>query len=223
LVTREFLRHNPEGSGGSSNESLRAPSCIVRKGPPIERLGTMGRIIYSAIGSLDGYIEDGGGNFDWATPDEEVFRFVYEQELPVGTYLYGRRMYETMVYWETVDPSGQPDYLTDWTTMWRAAEKVVYSTSLDSTSSVRTRLERQFDPAAILELKGSSERDITVGGPGLAAHAFKAGLVDECQLFLNPIVVGGGKRALPADVRLKLELQEVHRFENGVVFMRYRV
>jgi dihydrofolate reductase len=182
----------------------------------------VGKLIYSAITSLDGFIEDREGNFDWAEPDEEVFRFVNEVERPVGTYLYGRRMYETMVYWDTVDTSGQPAHLGEFAAMWKAADKIVYSRSLGAASSSRTRIERTFDPGAIRELKAAQTGDITVGGSDLAAQAFAAGLVDECQLFLTPVVVGGGKRSLPENVRLDLELIDERRFTSGVVFLHYR-
>jgi dihydrofolate reductase len=182
------------------------------------------KLIYAAITSLDGYIEDEGGNFDWAAPDQEVHAFVNELERPVGTYLYGRRMYETMAGWET-DPTlaeHSPE-MRDFAELWQPAEKVVYSTTLESASTAKTRIERAFDPAAVREMKASAERDITVGGPALAAHAFRAGLVDECHLFLTPIVVGAGKRSLPDDVRLELELADERRFGNGTMFLRYRV
>ena len=182
----------------------------------------MARLIYSAIMSLDGYIEDQDGNFAWAAPDEEVHTFVNDLERPVGTYLYGRRMYETMVYWETVPSDAEePDCVRDFGELWKAADKIVYSRSLETASSSRTHIEREFDPRVIREMKTIDDRDISVGGPYLAAQAFKAGLVDECQLFLTPIVVGGGKRALPRDVDLQLELLDVHRFRSGVVFLRY--
>jgi dihydrofolate reductase len=182
------------------------------------------KLIYAAITSLDGYIEDENGNFDWAEPDEEVHNFVNELERPVGTYLYGRRMYETMAGWET-DPTlaEQSPQMGDFAKMWQAAEKVVYSTTLKTVSTARTRIEREFDPEPVREMKASADRDITVGGPELAAHAFRAGLVDECHLFLTPVVVGGGKRALPGDVRLELELVDERRFAGGTVFLRYRV
>jgi dihydrofolate reductase len=180
------------------------------------------KLIYSAIASLDGYVEDREGKFDWAAPDNEVFAFVNDLERPIGTYLYGRRMYETMAVWETADSGGdQAAPARDFAEIWRAADKVVYSRTLRAVSSERTRLERDFDPAAIRRLKESSARDITVGGAGLAGEAISAGLVDECHLFLGPIVVGGGKRALPDDVRLELELLAERRFGNGVVHLRY--
>ena len=184
----------------------------------------MARLIYSAIASLDGYVEDKRGNFDWAAPDEEVHTFINDLERPIGTYLYGRRMYETMVYWETVSTGGDQSAASrDFAEIWRAAEKIVYSRTLQTPSSERTRIERDFDPAAVRQLKESSDRDITVGGAGLAGEALAAGLVDECQLFLGPIVVGGGKRALPDDLRVQLELLDERRFRSGVVHLRYGV
>jgi len=184
----------------------------------------MAKLIFSAITSLDGFLEDEEGNFGWGEPDEEVLSFVNDLERPVGTYLYGRRMYETMVYWETVKAFGdEPPSVLNFTQLWRAANKIVYSTSLATVASAKTRIERTFDPRVIQEMKSSEERDVTVSGPNLAAQAFKAGLVDECQLFLTPIVVGGGKRALPDDVHLDLELLSESRFRSGVVFLCYRV
>ena len=184
----------------------------------------MANLIYSAIASLDGFTADSNGDFDWAAPDEEVHAFVNGQERPVGTYLYGRRMYETMVYWETASTGDdQPDAVRDYARIWQAADKVVYSSTLDAVASARTRLEREFDPGAVRRLKQSAMRDVTVGGPGLAAHALAAGLVDECRLFLNPVVVGGGTRALPAGLHLELELLDERRFGNGVVYLRYQV
>src|SRR4051812_37632647 len=176
----------------------------------------MAHLIYSTIASLDGYVADADGNFDWAAPDEEVHAFVNELERPVGTYLYGRRMYEVMAFWET-EGSGpdEPPVMHDFAEIWRSAEKVVYSRTLEKVSSARTRLEREFDPVAVRELVASASRDVTIGGPGLAAEALKAGLVDECQLFLAPVVVGGGRRALPAGVFARLELQEQRRFDSG--------
>ena len=183
----------------------------------------MARLIYSAITSLDGYTADRDGGFDWAEPDEAVHRFVNELERPIGTYLYGRRMYDVMRFWETAhEEPDQPQVALDFAGIWQAAEKVVYSRTLDSAPTVRTRIERDFDPEEVRRLKESSATDLTVGGPELAAEAFRAGLVDECQLFLNPIVVGGGTRSLPDDVRLDLELLDERRFGNSVVFLRYR-
>jgi len=176
--------------------------------------------VYSTISSLDGYVEDETGSFDWAAPDEEVHAFVNDLERPVGTYLYGRGMYETMVAWETIDDE-QP-FMRDYAEIWRAAEKVVYSRSLDSVTSARTRIERTFDPVAIRRLKEAAASDISIGGRGLAAEAIRAGLVDEYRLFLVPVVVGGGKPALPDGVRLDLELLGERRFGSGVVHLRYR-
>ena len=184
----------------------------------------MANLIFSAIASLDGFTVDSNGEFDWAAPDEEVHAFVNDQERAIGTYLYGRRMYETMVYWETAATGDdEPTVARDYAEIWRAADKVVYSSTLAEVSSPRTRLEREFDPAAVRRLKEAAERDLTVGGPGLAAHAFGHGLVDECHLFLNPVSVGGGTPALPAGRRVELELLAERRFGNGVVFLRYRV
>ena len=183
----------------------------------------MADLIYSALSSLDGYIEDTDGNFDWAMPDEEVHRFINDLERAAGTHLYGRRMYETLMVWET-DPSLAADspLMRDFAEIWQAADKIVYSKTLETVSTRKTQLERTFDPEAIRQLKAASEQDILIGGPELAAHAFRAGLIDECQLFITPILVGGGKSALPEDVRLELELLEERRFGNGMVFLRYR-
>jgi dihydrofolate reductase len=181
------------------------------------------KLVYSVITSLDGYVEDDEGRFDWARPDEEVFAFVNELERPVGTYLYGRRMYETMVFWERPpDPSAQPPYMREFAELWRAADKVVYSRTLGTVGSARTRIEREFDPDAVRRLKTVSERDLTVGGPELAGHAIEAGLVDEYHLLLVPVVVGAGKRSLPHGVRVSLELVSERRFANGTVHLHYR-
>jgi dihydrofolate reductase len=182
----------------------------------------MAKLIYSAIASLDGYVADEHGNFDWAAPSDEVHAFVNDLERPVGTYLYGRRMYEVMRYWETAPTSGeQPAVMRDYAEIWQAAEKVVYSTTLEDVSSTRTRIERGFDPDAVRQLKASEERDITVGGPELAAQAIKAGLVDEFHLFLTPVLIGGGNHFLPGGVRVNLELLHERRFDNGVVYLHY--
>jgi dihydrofolate reductase len=179
----------------------------------------MAKLIYSAIASLDGYVEDEDGKFDWSAPDAEVHAFINDLERPVGTHLYGRRMYEVLVPWETM---ADPDpVMRDFAEIWRAADKIVYSRTLETASSARTRIERDFDPDAIRQLKTATDRDLTVAGPTLAAAAIGAGLVDEVQLFLTPIVVGGGKSALPDGVRVPLELLEQRRFGNGVVFLRY--
>ena len=184
----------------------------------------MGKLAYSAIASLDGYVEDVDGGFGWAEPDAEVHSYVNELERPVGTYLLGRRMYETMAVWGT-DPSlaAEPGPMRDFAAIWQAAEKVVYSTTLAEVWTERTRLEREFDPAAVRRIKAEAERDIGIGGPTLAAHAFRAGLVDECHLLLVPAAVGGGKRALPEGVRLDFELLGERRFAGGTVHLHYRV
>jgi dihydrofolate reductase len=183
----------------------------------------MAKLIYSVISSLDGYVADENGNFDWAAPDEEVHTFVNDLQRPVGTYLYGRRMYEVMVAWETAHTfADQRPVMLDFAELWQAADKVVYSRTLEEASSARTQIERDFDPDAVRQMKAAADRDITVGGPDLAAHAFRAGLIDECQLLLTPIIVGGGKRALPDKARVKLELLDERRFGNGVVYLRYR-
>jgi dihydrofolate reductase len=181
------------------------------------------KLIYSAITSLDGYVADKEGNFDWAAPDEEVHSFVNELERPVGTYLYGRRMYEVMAYWETAAAAVDlPPFVQDFAVIWKAADKIVYSKTLETVSTARTRIERDFDAEAVWQLKASAGRDITVGGPDLAGQAIKAGLVDELQLFVSPVVVGGGTHSLPHDVQLKLELLGERRFGNGVVYLHYR-
>jgi dihydrofolate reductase len=182
----------------------------------------MARLIYSAIASLDGYVADEEGKFDWAVPDEEVHRFVNDLERSAGTYLYGRRLYEVMAEWETMPLVDQPPFMLDFAEIWRAADKIVYSRTLETVSSTRARLERDFDPEAVRQLKAAARRDITVGGPDLAAQAIEAGLVDEYHLFLVPVAVGGGKRALPDDVRLNLELLDDRRFGSGVVHLHYR-
>ena len=182
----------------------------------------MAKLIYSALTSLDGYVADANGNFDWAEPDEEVHTSVNDLERQVGTYLYGRRMYEVLVAWETMDLADQAPFIRDYAEIWRGSDKIVYSTTLQAVSSARTRIERDFDPEAVRQMKASAGRDISVGGPHLAARAIEAGLVDEFHLFLTPIVVGGGTRALPDDVRVKLELLDERRFGNGVVHLHYR-
>lgn len=177
-------------------------------------------LVYSVIASLDGYTADAEGKFDWAEPDEEVHAFVNELERGIGTYLYGRRMYETMVFWETVPLAGQSQPVRDYAEIWRAADKVVYSTTLTAASSARTRIESRFDPAAVRTLK--QRGDVSVGGPGLAASVIRAGLVDEYHLFVTPVVVGGGTAVFPDGVRAGLDLVDEHRFASGVVYLRYR-
>jgi dihydrofolate reductase len=183
----------------------------------------LAKLIYSALASLDGYVADEDGNFDWAAPDEEVHRFVNDLERPVGTYLYGRRMYEVMVYWATAETvSDQPTAMQDYAEIWQAADKLVYSKTLEEASSAKTRIERHFDPEAVRQMKASAGQDLGVGGTEVAAEAIRAGLVDEFHLFLTPVVVGGGTRALPDDVRLDLELLDERRFAGGVVYLSYR-
>jgi dihydrofolate reductase len=180
------------------------------------------KLVYSALASLDGYVEDADGTFDWAAPDEEVHAFVNELERQTATYLYGRRMYETMAYWESpANTADQSAAVQEYGEIWRAADKVVYSRTLETVATARTRIERELDPAAVGRLKETTSGDLSIGGAELAARAIAAGLVDEYQLFLVPVVVGAGKRALP-DVRLSLELQDERRFGNGTVFLRYR-
>jgi dihydrofolate reductase len=183
----------------------------------------MATLTYTAITSLDGFIEDEGGRFDWAMPDAEVHAFVNDLERPVGTHLYGRRMYETMAVWQTigVEPDGASPEELDFAEVWRGLDKVVYSRTLDAVSTPRTRLEREFDPDAVRQLKDTAERDLSISGPDLARHAFAAGLVDEVHLFAFPVVVGGGKPGLPRGVRVELELLDERRFGNGVVHTRY--
>ena len=183
----------------------------------------MAKLIYSALTSLDGYVADEDGNFDWAKPSEEVHVFVNDLGRPLGTYLFGRRMYEVMAYWETADTvADQPPVVRDYAKIWQTAEKIVYSRTLAEVSSANTRIEREFDIDAVRQLKATADRDIGVGGPDLAAQAIEAGLVDELHLFLSPVVVGGGKPSLPDKVRLELELLDERRFANGVVHLHYR-
>jgi dihydrofolate reductase len=181
------------------------------------------RLIYAAIASLDGYVADEQGHFDVLAPDAEVHAFVNDLERPVGTHLYGRRMYEVMVWWETVETAGEPDVIRDFAEIWWAADKIVYSRTLEAVASERTRIEREFEPETVREMKAMTERDITVGGPELAGQALVAGLVDECHLFLAPVLMGGGTRALPDGLRLQMELLDERRFGSGVVHLHYRV
>ena len=183
----------------------------------------MAKLVYTAITSLDGYVNDASGGFDWAAPNEQVHAFVNDLERRIGTYLLGRRMYEVMAVWETWDVAGEPAVVQDYAQVWRAADKVVFSTTLDAVTTARTRLERAFDPEAVRELKESAAQDVGVGGPHLAAQALRAGLVDEIHLLLTPVVVGGGTRALPDGVRLDLELVDERRFDSGVVHLHYEV
>jgi dihydrofolate reductase len=180
-------------------------------------------LIYSAIASLDGYIEDEEGKFNWAEPDAELHSFVNDLERSAGTHLYGRRMYDVMKYWETAGGADQPAHVQDFADIWRAVDKVVYSRTLDAVSTARTRLERSFDPEGVRQLKSAAERDLLIGGADLAAHAFAAALVDELRLFLAPVAVGRGKPALATGVRLQLELADERRFSGGFVYVRYRI
>jgi dihydrofolate reductase len=182
----------------------------------------MAKLIYLTLMSLDGYVADEDGRFDWAEPDEEVHTFVNDLARPVGTYLYGRLTYEVLVVWETVVLADQPPYIRDFAEIWRAADKIVYSKTLTAVSSAKTRLERDFDPEAVRLLKESAERDLAVAGPKLAGQAIEAGLVDEYHLFVAPIMVGGGTAALPDGVRVELELLDERRFGNGMALLRYR-
>lgn len=184
----------------------------------------MAKLVCTGIISLDGYIADESGEFDWSVPDEQVHAFVNDLERPIGTYLYGRRLYEVMAYWETAgDQPGLAPVAADYAAVWRAADKIVYSATLEAATTTRTRIERAFDPRAVRALKDAAERDLSIGGPTLAAHAFRAGIVDEVALFVSPVSVGGGTRFLPARIRVDLELLREHRFGNGVVYLRYRV
>jgi dihydrofolate reductase len=183
----------------------------------------MARLIYIANTTLDGYTEDREGNFDWTTPNEEGFSFITNLVRPIGTHVLGRRMYQTMMVWET-DPTlaAQSRLRAEFAELWQAADKVVYSKTLEAVATRRTRIERTFDPEAIRQLKQRAGRDVLIGGPELAAHAFRAGLIDECHLFIAPIIIGGGKPALPDNLRLDLELLGQRRFDNGVVYLGYR-
>jgi dihydrofolate reductase len=183
----------------------------------------MAKLVYIANTSLDGYTEDRDGGIDWGTPDEEYFGCINDLQRPVGTYLYGRRMYESMVYWETAPIDDQPPWVVDFTDTWRAADKVVFSKTLSSVSSRRTVLEREFDVEAVRRMKAGETHDLTVGGADLAAQAFGAGLVDECHLFFWPIVLGGGKHALPRDARLDFRLLNERRTRSGVAHLHYRI
>ena len=183
----------------------------------------MAKLISSALASLDGYVADEAGSFEWAEPDAEVHAAVNDLTRRVGTHLLGRRMYDVLVAWETLDVEDEPTEIREFAEIWHASDKVVYSTTLDRPSSARTRIERSFDADVVRAMKASAERDLAIGGPELAGHAFRAGLVDECHLFLAPVIVGGGTRALPDGVRLQLELVRERRFGNGFVHLHYHV
>lgn len=184
----------------------------------------MARLIYVSNVTLDGFIEDEHGSFDWTEPDDEQFAFITDLVRPIGTWLYGRRLYESMAVWET-EPAlaAQSELTADFAHVWQAGDKIVYSTSLDAVSTAETRLERTFESASIRALKDASDRDLTIGGANLAAQAFRDGLIDECHLFVAPVVVGRGKPALPSDLRIELELLDERRFDNGIVYVRHRV
>jgi dihydrofolate reductase len=183
----------------------------------------MASLIYSTIASLDGYIADEDGKFDWAEPDEEVHSFLNDLERPVGTHLLGRRMYDVLAYWDDPPALGdQPSFVQEFAEIWQASDKVVYSKTLETARTARTRLERDFEPEAIRRLKAQSDRDLSVGGPELAARAINAGLVDDYQMFVVPVIVGAGKRSLPDGCRIELELLDERRFRNGTVFLHYR-
>jgi dihydrofolate reductase len=179
----------------------------------------MAKLLYCAITSLDGYVADADGNWDWSIPDSEVHGFVNDLQRPIGTYLFGRRMYEVMVAWETMDDDHPT--MRDYADIWKSAEKIVFSKTLKEVSSANTRIEEQFDPHAIKALKEQSPKDISIGGPRVAAHALRAALVDEIHLFMSPVIVGAGNPALPADLRLDLELLGQRSFGNGVVHVHY--
>jgi dihydrofolate reductase len=184
----------------------------------------VGKLRYTAITSLDGYIADAQGSFDWAAPDEAVHSYVNDLERDIGTYLYGRRMYEVMRYWETA-PTGddQPPYLADYARIWQATDKIVDSTTLEAVSTARTKLEPSFDPDAVRAMKDASDRDLGIGGPGLSASALRARLVDQIGRIVVPVVVGGGTAFLPDELRLDLELLDEHRFPDGAVYLAYGV
>jgi len=224
LLVPQRLHRIGDGKGCKRFDAARILSLRPSYNYVSPRSIIMAKLIYSAIMSLDGYIEDKEGKFDWAEPDAEVHSFINELERGAGTYLYGRRMYETMMAWEdATGPGFDSPVMQDFAATWKAADKIVYSTTLQAASTSRTRIVRNFDPWAVSELKSSAKDDILIGGPGLAAHAFKAGLVDECHLFFIPILVGGGKQALPDDVRVKLELLDERRFDGGTVYLRYGI
>ncbi|HEX2404592.1 MAG TPA: dihydrofolate reductase family protein [Acidimicrobiia bacterium] len=183
----------------------------------------MAKLIYIANVSLDGFIEDASGSFDFTEPDEEVFLFITDLVRSVGIWLYGRRLYEAMAVWETdASLAAQSEPMADFANVWQAGEKIVYTTTLQAAPTARTRLERSFDPDSVRDMKASATADLTVGGANLAAQAFEAKLVDECHLFISPVLVGGGKPALPRDTRARLELVDERRFASGVVYLRYR-
>jgi dihydrofolate reductase len=183
----------------------------------------MGKLTYSVHTSLDGYTNDANGKFDFTAPDEEVHAFVNDQERGVGTYLFGRRMYETMAVWETWDTTTEPEVVRDFAQIWSRASKVVYSKGLHTVGTRQTRIEREFVPDEVRAIKEASAENVGIGGATLAGAAFKAGLVDEIHLYLSPVIVGGGTRALPDDILLNLQLLDEHRFTSGVAYLSYAV
>ena len=187
------------------------------------RLGRVANLIYGVLTSLDGYVNDASGGFEWAAPDEEVHAHVNALEREIGTYLYGRRLYDVMRVWESMDLTDEPPVMRDYALLWRETDKVVYSTTLEAAATDRTRLARVWDPEEVRRLKAEAERLVSIGGPTLAALALRDGLVDEIHQYLNPVLVGGGTRAFPDDVRLDLELRDEHRFASGVVHLHYAV
>src|SRR5215469_884638 len=229
-VHRSSARWQPSrlASPQDSQISAMRPDSQPRRWEPhpqvhAEARSVMAKLIYSVIASADGYVEDAAGSFDWAAPDEELLGFVNDLERPVGTYLYGRRMYQTMLYWETAHTlPDQPPSVREFTRIWQAADKIVFSATLATPSSARTRVESNFDPATVRQLKRVIDHDMTVGGADLAGQALMARLVDELQLFVVPVLVGSGKRALPDGVRADLELLDSQRFASGVLFLKYR-
>ncbi len=184
----------------------------------------MAKLIYVSNVSVDGFVEDEHGSFEWTAPSDDVFAYVTDLVRPIGTHLYGRRMYETMAVWET-DPAlaARSELMADFAHVWRAADKIVYSSTLDALHTARSRLERRFDPGSVRGMKAGASRDLTVGGADLASHVFRAGLVDECHFFLHPVVVGRGKPSLPGELRAQLELLDERRFDSGVVYVRYAI
>src|SRR6266513_1924900 len=223
--TSKPTERDPEGSAARASQPQRRLIYGSFQAPSRGRSRSgMAKLIYVANVSLDGYIEDAHGSFEWTAPIDEGFTFITDLVRPVGTYLYGRRMYETMAVWETQPAlAAQSELMADFANVWQAADKIVYSTTLHVVSTANTRLERRFDPDSVRDMKTSAASDLTVGGPALAAHAFNAGLVDECQLFMYPVLVGEGKPAFPSDARIQLELLEERRFGNGVVNLHYRI
>jgi dihydrofolate reductase len=199
---------------------------LVRVGVTVVNLDAqterVANLIYGVLTSLDGYVNDASGGFEWAAPDEEVHAHVNALERGTGTYLYGRRLYDVMQVWESMDLADEPPVMRDYALLWRAADKVVYSTTLEAPTTERTRLARVWDPEEVRRLKAEADRPVSIGGPTLAALALRDGLVDEIHQYLNPVLVGGGTRAFPDDVRLDLELRDEHRFASGVVHLHYR-